>query len=121
MAHRQLMNAEERIFKRENRLNNIANIKNKIVIMNRNDGIGKSRGNVNIAFGLVNKGHRLGILDIDIQCHSIAKITNIEVKQITYNQNQKSASIKATKNLWALPLTSIMQTNDAIGFNERIY
>jgi Mrp family chromosome partitioning ATPase len=57
---------------------NIHNIRRKILVMSNKGGVGKSTVAVNLALGLVHKGMRVGLLDIDVHGPSIPKMLGIE-------------------------------------------
>lgn len=56
----------------------INNIKNKIVVLSGKGGVGKSTIAANIAISLALKGHKTGLLDLDIHGPSIPTILNLE-------------------------------------------
>ncbi|MFW9897099.1 MAG: P-loop NTPase [Candidatus Thorarchaeota archaeon] len=53
---------------------NLARIKNKIVIISGKGGVGKTTVAVNLAMGLVSVGLRVGILDVDITGPNVNKM-----------------------------------------------
>lgn len=57
---------------------NIQNVRHKILVMSNKGGVGKSTVAVNLALGLVHKGMRVGLLDIDVHGPSIPKMLGIE-------------------------------------------
>ncbi len=57
---------------------NIRNIHHKILVMSNKGGVGKSTVAVNLALGLVHKGMRVGLLDIDVHGPSIPKMLGLE-------------------------------------------
>lgn len=57
---------------------NIGRIKNSIIVLSGKGGVGKSTVAVNTAWALADKGHKTGILDIDIHGPNIAKMFGIE-------------------------------------------
>jgi Mrp family chromosome partitioning ATPase len=78
-------------------------IKNKIIILSGKGGVGKSTAAVNIAAGLAQQGHSVGIMDIDIHGPSIPNLLNLEGQRpkstgeallpIKYNDGIKVISI----------------------------
>ena len=61
---------------------NMLNIKHKIIVMSGKGGVGKTTTSVNLATGLALKGHKVGILDVDIHGPNIAKMLGIEGKKL---------------------------------------
>lgn len=65
--------------KAEQRLaNNLAAIKNKIVVMSGKGGVGKSSTAVNLALSLVKQGNKVGLLDIDLHGPSVPTLLGLE-------------------------------------------
>ena len=62
--------------------NNLAKIKNKLIVISGKGGVGKTTVAVNLAYGLATKGNRVGILDVDIHGPNIAKMLGIEEKRL---------------------------------------
>jgi ATP-binding protein involved in chromosome partitioning len=64
---------------------NIQNIRHKILVMSNKGGVGKSTVAVNLALGLVHKGMRVGLLDIDVHGPSIPKMLGLEEMALVGN------------------------------------
>ncbi len=60
-------------------------IKHKIIVMSGKGGVGKSTVAVNLAVSLSMKGHRVGLLDVDIHGPSVPTLLNLEDRQIQGN------------------------------------
>ncbi|MDI6797414.1 MAG: Mrp/NBP35 family ATP-binding protein [Desulfatibacillaceae bacterium] len=56
----------------------LTRIKNKLVVMSGKGGVGKSSIAANIAAGLAKRGHKTGLLDVDLHGPSIACIMGIK-------------------------------------------
>jgi len=68
---------------REKRLrDNILKIKHKLIVISGKGGVGKTTVAVNLAYGLANRGKKVGILDVDIHGPNIAKMLGIEGKRL---------------------------------------
>ncbi|MGC9337382.1 MAG: P-loop NTPase [Candidatus Cloacimonadia bacterium] len=91
---------------------NIARIKHKLIILSGKGGVGKSTMAVNIAYGLAQRGKRVGILDIDIHGPSIAKLLGIEGKAITAGSDKRVQPIKVDENLYAITIASLLRSPD---------
>lgn len=61
----------------------MAKIKHKLVILSGKGGVGKSTITANLAIALARKGHKVGVLDIDIHGPSIPKILGIRGQELT--------------------------------------
>jgi len=96
----------------KNLADNIIKIKNKIVIISGKGGVGKSTVSTNIAYALVLNGKRVGILDVDIHGPSIAKLTGIEGKELTFGTNQRPKPIEVLSNLHVLTIASMLENSD---------
>jgi Mrp family chromosome partitioning ATPase len=61
---------------------NLAKIKNIIVVMSGKGGVGKSTVATNLAFSLSQHGYEVGIMDVDINGPDIAKMLGIEDERL---------------------------------------
>lgn len=61
---------------------NLAGIKNKVLVMSGKGGVGKTTVSVNLAFGLARDGYRVGLLDVDLHGPNIAKMLGIEKERV---------------------------------------
>ena len=67
----------------ENRLKtNLSRIRNKLIVLSGKGGVGKTTVAVNVAYGLAVKGHRVGILDVDIHGPNVVKMLGIEGRRL---------------------------------------
>jgi len=61
---------------------NMLKIKHKLVVISGKGGVGKTTVAVNLAYGLADKGNRVGILDVDIHGPNVAKMLGIDDKRL---------------------------------------
>ncbi len=61
----------------------MAKIKHKLAILSGKGGVGKSTITANLAIALARKGHKVGVLDIDIHGPSIPKILGMRGQELT--------------------------------------
>ena len=74
----QKLDEKERAEQDKRLKSNLSKIKNKFIVISGKGGVGKTTVAVNLAYGLAIKGHRVGILDVDIHGPNIAKMLGIE-------------------------------------------
>ncbi|MCK5584388.1 MAG: Mrp/NBP35 family ATP-binding protein [Elusimicrobiales bacterium] len=90
---------------------NMAKIRNKILIMSNKGGVGKSSIAVNIAAALNASGHKVGLLDIDVHGPSLAKMTGQEGK--TPNTDGKTLEpIEVKENFKMMSMGSLMPQSE---------
>lgn len=87
-------------------------IKNKIFVMSGKGGVGKSSVTVNTAAALAKKGHKVGILDVDLHGPSVPNLlglnTTIEVDPLT----GKLLPAKYNDNLSVISMDTFLQDRD---------
>jgi Mrp family chromosome partitioning ATPase len=84
----------------------LGRIKNKILVMSGKGGVGKSTISTNLALGLARKGHKVGLMDVDLHGPDICRMldlkmtigdiekTNDLVPPMPYNDNLKVISLE---------------------------
>jgi len=93
---------------------NLSRIKNRIVVISGKGGVGKSTVSVNLAYGLVLSGKRVGILDVDIHGPSIAKMVGVEGQPLLADPvTHKPMPVRVHDNLHVMSIASIMEDQDA--------
>ncbi len=55
----------------------LGKIKNKILVMSGKGGVGKSTVSVNLALSLAKKGHKVGLMDVDIHGPDVVRMLNM--------------------------------------------
>jgi len=91
--------------------NNLSKIKNKLLIISGKGGVGKTTIAVNLAYGLAIKGHKVGILDVDIHGPNVPKMLGIEQKRLIAS-NSGIEPIEVLPNLKAVSLALIGYDQD---------
>ncbi len=61
----------------------MAGIKNKVVVMSGKGGVGKSMTTVNLALALARQGHRVGLLDVDLNGPCVPRMLGMHGRQMT--------------------------------------
>ncbi len=100
----------------------LGKIKNKILVMSGKGGVGKSTVSVNLALGLAKKGHKVGLMDVDLHGPDVVRMLNLKgkveppttenalVPPLKYNDNLKVVSLEYMMNdrdeaiIWRGPL-----------------
>ena len=84
----------------------LGKIKNKILVMSGKGGVGKSTVSVNLALGLAHRGHKVGLMDVDIHGPDVVRMLNLKgsveppespdglVPPLRYNGNLKVVSLE---------------------------
>jgi Mrp family chromosome partitioning ATPase len=91
----------------ENAINrSLGKIKNKILVMSGKGGVGKSTVSVNLALALAARGHRVGLMDVDLHGPDVVRMLNLKgnleppaspdalVAPLQYNENLKVVSLE---------------------------
>jgi Mrp family chromosome partitioning ATPase len=87
---------------------NMAKVKNKVIVMSNKGGVGKSSVAVSFAALLSRKGFKVGLLDIDIHGPSIAKMTGLEgVSPVSDGKSIEPVPVR--ENLVMLSMGSLMK------------
>lgn len=70
--------------------NNRAPYAKKIIaVSSGKGGVGKSTVSVNLAVGLAQNGHKVGLLDADVYGPNVPKLLGIENEKLSWNENNK--------------------------------
>ncbi|MFP3983229.1 MAG: P-loop NTPase [Desulfurivibrionaceae bacterium] len=92
----------------------LGKIRNKILVMSGKGGVGKSTVSANLALGLAKKGHKVGLMDVDIHGPDICRMLKLNHK--LREQKQKKGGlvppIKADENLKVISLEYMMEDRD---------
>ena len=84
----------------------LGKIKNKILVMSGKGGVGKSTVAVNLALGLARRGHKVGLMDVDLHGPDVCRMLNLNgkleppknpsdlVPPLIYSENVKVVSLE---------------------------
>lgn len=83
----------------------LAKIKNKFLVMSGKGGVGKTSVSVNLSIALAQKGHKVGLMDVDIHGPDAPRMLglkdlldvaeNRKLKPLSYSENLKVVSIES--------------------------
>ncbi|MEN8200389.1 MAG: Mrp/NBP35 family ATP-binding protein [Thermodesulfobacteriota bacterium] len=91
----------------------LGKIKNKILVMSGKGGVGKSTVSVNLALGLANKGHKVGLMDVDLHGPDVIRMLNITgTLEPPENPNDLVAPLQYNDNLKVVSLEYMMKDRD---------
>jgi len=84
----------------------LGKIKNKILVMSGKGGVGKSTVAVNLALALANRGHKVGLMDVDLHGPDVIRMLNLKgnltppksknalIPPLEYSENLKVVSLE---------------------------
>ncbi|MDR0335152.1 MAG: Mrp/NBP35 family ATP-binding protein [Methanomassiliicoccaceae archaeon] len=87
-------------------------IKHVMIVMSGKGGVGKSTVSSNLAMALAMKGHRTGIMDVDIHGPNIPKMFGLEDAQMTVEDN-KLVPVTAAHGLKVMSMAFLLPEKDA--------
>ena len=92
----------------------LCQIKHKILVMSGKGGVGKSTVAVNLALALVQKGYKVGLMDVDIHGPNIPKMLGLEGRPIAGGQENIQPVIHSS-NLKVMSMAFFLRQNsDAV-------
>jgi Mrp family chromosome partitioning ATPase len=100
------------IIKDEEITKNMSGVKNKFMVFSGKGGVGKTTVAVNLAYRIMSKGYKVGLLDIDIHGPNVIKIMGLEKEKLT-STNKKIEPIKAFSNMKVISTASMLQSEDS--------
>ena len=91
----------------------LGRIKNKILVMSGKGGVGKSTVSVNLALGLAQRGHRVGLMDVDLHGPDICRMLNLSDRlQERQIKDGKVPPMQFNDNLKVISLEYMMENRD---------
>jgi ATP-binding protein involved in chromosome partitioning len=91
----------------------LGKIKNKILVMSGKGGVGKSTVSVNLAIGLANRGHQVGLMDVDIHGPDVVRMLDLKGNvEPPKSENDLVPPLKYSDNLKVVSLEYMMRDRD---------
>jgi len=103
---------EEEKIEQEKRLKErMLKIKYKLIVMSGKGGVGKTTVAVNLAYGLADKGKRVGILDVDIHGPNVPKMLGIEERRFVMSESGIEP-IEVNPSLKVVSIAFVLENKD---------
>lgn len=91
----------------------LGKIKNKILVMSGKGGVGKSTVSVNLALGLAARGHKVGLMDVDLHGPDVIRMLNLKGSlEAPENPDDLVAPLQYNENLKVVSLEYMMKDRD---------
>ncbi len=89
----------------------LGRIKNKILVMSGKGGVGKTSTSVNLSVALAQKGHRVGLMDVDLHGPDVPRMLGLD-KMPDMSANGKLNPVKYSDNLSVISIESLTPGKD---------
>lgn len=91
---------------------NMGKIKNKIFVMSGKGGVGKSSVTVNTAAALAERGHKVGILDVDMHGPSVPNLLGLKKLIQADEQSGMLLPVQYSENLKVISMDALLEDKD---------
>lgn len=92
----------------------LSHIKHKLIVMSGKGGVGKTSTSINLAIALANKGHRVGIMDVDLHGPDVPRMLGLK-GMLDLSSSKKLEPMQRMENLKVVSIESLtMSKDDAI-------
>lgn len=86
-------------------------IRHKFLVMSGKGGVGKTSVSVNLAMALAAKGHKVGLMDVDIHGPDVPRMLGL-TGMLEMNDSRKMIPVSYSKTLSAVSIESLMTGKD---------
>ncbi len=90
----------------------VKKVRHKIVVMSGKGGVGKSTVAVNLAVALARRGHKVGLVDVDLHGPSVAGMLGLTDARLTGTEDEKVLPIPFMGNLDVLSMQNLLPGRD---------
>jgi len=90
----------------------LSRIKNKYIVLSGKGGVGKTTVAVNLAYGLAERGYKVGLLDTDIHGPNVAKMLGLEGRKLTGSEEGGIEPLIAGPGLKVISMAFILKHSD---------
>lgn len=90
----------------------LGRIKNKILVMSGKGGVGKSTVAVNLALGLAARGHKVGLMDVDLHGPDVCRMLNLNDQPSVADEKTGLVAPLECRGVKVVSLESLMQDRD---------
>jgi Mrp family chromosome partitioning ATPase len=104
--------AKKRIDNQTKILNNLKDVKHKIIILSGKGGVGKSTVAANLAFSLGSRGAQVGLIDADMHGPSIPKMLGIENERLVGGDDNKIMPVTISPNIKVVSMAFLIANKD---------
>jgi Mrp family chromosome partitioning ATPase len=87
-------------------------IKHKVVVMSGKGGVGKSTVAINLALSMAAKGHKVGVMDVDIHGPDVAKLLGVEEERPS-TDGERILPVRVNENLSAMSMAFLLESRDS--------